>query len=121
MSIDGKEGNERVISRRRLVPAELAKARTNVADDVVKVSVAYSHKTAASSPANVPETHDQSSNFRISDIYQARTANDILLFLQNLDASVSNLPGSILGLIRAVADEKANTTSSDDPADVTNK
>ena len=35
-------------------------------------------------------------NFRISDIYKARTANDILIFLQSLDAAVSNLPGSIL-------------------------
>jgi hypothetical protein len=35
------------------------------------------------------------SNFRISDIYKARTANDILLFLQNLDASVANLPGAV--------------------------
>jgi len=34
------------------------------------------------------------SNFRISDIYKARTANDILLFLQNLDNTVTNLPGS---------------------------
>jgi len=35
------------------------------------------------------------SNFRISDIYKARTANDILLFLQNLDASIANLPGAV--------------------------
>ncbi|MCB0140143.1 MAG: hypothetical protein KDE50_09575, partial [Caldilineaceae bacterium] len=34
------------------------------------------------------------SNFRISDIYKARTANDILLFLQNLDAAIANLPGA---------------------------
>ncbi len=34
-------------------------------------------------------------NFRISDIYKARTANDILLFLQNLDATVANLPGAV--------------------------
>ena len=35
------------------------------------------------------------SNFRISDIYKARTANDILLFLQNLDAAIANLPGAV--------------------------
>jgi hypothetical protein len=35
------------------------------------------------------------SNFRISDIYKARTANDVLLFLQNLDAAVANLPGAV--------------------------
>lgn len=35
------------------------------------------------------------SNFRISDIYKARTANDILLFLQNLDASIASLPGAV--------------------------
>jgi hypothetical protein len=35
------------------------------------------------------------SNFRISDIYKARTANDILIFLQNLDAAISNLPGTV--------------------------
>jgi len=35
------------------------------------------------------------SNFRISDIYKARTANDVLLFLQGLDGAISNLPGSI--------------------------
>ncbi len=34
-------------------------------------------------------------NFRISDIYKARTANDILLFLSNLDAAVANLPGAV--------------------------
>ncbi len=34
-------------------------------------------------------------NFRISDIYKARTANDILIFLQNLDATVANLPGAV--------------------------
>jgi hypothetical protein len=34
-------------------------------------------------------------NFRISDIYKARTANDILIFLQNLDAMIANLPGAI--------------------------
>lgn len=34
-------------------------------------------------------------NFRISDIYKARTANDILIFLQNLDAAVANLPGAV--------------------------
>ncbi len=34
-------------------------------------------------------------NFRISDIYKARTANDILLFLQNLDAAIANLPGAV--------------------------
>lgn len=34
-------------------------------------------------------------NFRISDIYKARTANDILRFLQNLDAAVTNLPGGV--------------------------
>ncbi len=34
-------------------------------------------------------------NFRISDIYKARTANDILIFLQNLDGAVSNLPGAV--------------------------
>ncbi|MCA9996015.1 MAG: hypothetical protein KDE56_09735 [Anaerolineales bacterium] len=35
------------------------------------------------------------SNFRISDIYKARTANDILLFLQNLDVAIANLPGAV--------------------------
>jgi hypothetical protein len=35
------------------------------------------------------------SNFRISDIYKTRTANDVLLFLQNLDAAVANLPGAV--------------------------
>ena len=35
------------------------------------------------------------SNFRISDIYKSRTANDILLFLQNLDAAIANLPGAV--------------------------
>jgi len=35
------------------------------------------------------------SNFRISDIYKARTANDILIFLQNLDAAIANLPGAV--------------------------
>jgi hypothetical protein len=35
------------------------------------------------------------SNFRISDIYKARTANDILLFLQNLDAAIASLPGAV--------------------------
>ncbi|MEZ4684411.1 MAG: hypothetical protein R2932_60385 [Caldilineaceae bacterium] len=34
-------------------------------------------------------------NFRFSDIYKARTANDILIFLQNLDAAVANLPGAV--------------------------
>ncbi|MCX6047967.1 MAG: hypothetical protein NT075_22940 [Chloroflexi bacterium] len=34
-------------------------------------------------------------NFRISDIYKARTANDILKFLQNLDVAVTNLPGGV--------------------------
>jgi len=34
-------------------------------------------------------------NFRISDIYKARTANDILIFLQNLDATIANLPGAV--------------------------
>ncbi|MFZ4662408.1 MAG: hypothetical protein ACOYNY_35695 [Caldilineaceae bacterium] len=34
-------------------------------------------------------------NFRISDIYKARTANDILIFLQNLDAAIANLPGAV--------------------------
>lgn len=34
-------------------------------------------------------------NFRISDIYKSRTANDILLFLQNLDAAIANLPGAV--------------------------
>jgi hypothetical protein len=34
-------------------------------------------------------------NFRISDIYKARTANDILIFLSNLDAAVANLPGAV--------------------------
>ena len=33
--------------------------------------------------------------FRISDIYKARTANDILGFLQNLDIAVNNLPGAV--------------------------
>lgn len=33
-------------------------------------------------------------NFRISDIYKARTANDILVFLQNLDTTLANLPGA---------------------------
>lgn len=36
-----------------------------------------------------------SNNFRISDIYKARTANDILIFLQNLDATIANLPGAV--------------------------
>jgi hypothetical protein len=36
-----------------------------------------------------------SNNFRISDIYKARTANDILIFLQNLDAAIANLPGAV--------------------------
>ena len=35
------------------------------------------------------------SNFRISDIYRARTADDILKFLQNLDNAVTNLPGGV--------------------------
>jgi hypothetical protein len=35
------------------------------------------------------------SNFRISDIYKARNANDILDFLNRLDATVNNLPGAI--------------------------
>ena len=35
------------------------------------------------------------SNFRISDIYKARTANDILIFLQGLEGAIANLPGSI--------------------------
>lgn len=34
-------------------------------------------------------------NFRISDIYKARTANDILKFLQDLDVAVTNLPGGV--------------------------
>lgn len=34
-------------------------------------------------------------NFRISDIYKARTANDILIFLQSLDAAIANLPGAV--------------------------
>ncbi|MFN8443574.1 MAG: hypothetical protein U0175_22540 [Caldilineaceae bacterium] len=34
-------------------------------------------------------------NFRISDIYKARTANDILKFLQDLDTAVTNLPGAV--------------------------
>ena len=34
-------------------------------------------------------------NFRISDIYKARTANDMLKFLQDLDAAVTNLPGAV--------------------------
>ncbi|MCB0092426.1 MAG: hypothetical protein KDE54_31275, partial [Caldilineaceae bacterium] len=34
-------------------------------------------------------------NFRVSDIYRARTADDILKFLQNLDNAVTNLPGGI--------------------------
>jgi hypothetical protein len=34
-------------------------------------------------------------NFRISDIYKARTANDILKFLQDLDGAVANLPGGV--------------------------
>ncbi len=34
-------------------------------------------------------------NFRISDIYKARTANDILIFLQTLDATIANLPGAV--------------------------
>ena len=35
------------------------------------------------------------SNYRISDIYRARTADDILKFLQNLDATITNLPGAV--------------------------
>jgi hypothetical protein len=35
------------------------------------------------------------SNFRISDIYKARTANDILIFLQSLEGAIANLPGSV--------------------------
>lgn len=35
------------------------------------------------------------SNFRISDIYKARTANDVLRFLQGLDATVANLVGGV--------------------------
>ena len=35
------------------------------------------------------------SNFRISDIYKARNANDVLDFLTKLDQTISNLPGSI--------------------------
>jgi hypothetical protein len=35
------------------------------------------------------------SNFRISDIYKARNANDILDFLTRLDVTINNLPGSI--------------------------
>lgn len=35
------------------------------------------------------------SNFRVSDIYRARTADDILKFLQNLDNAVTNLPGGV--------------------------
>lgn len=35
------------------------------------------------------------SNFRISDIYKARTANDILIFLQGLEGAIANLPGSV--------------------------
>jgi len=34
-------------------------------------------------------------NFRVSDIYKSRTADDILKFLQNLDNAVTNLPGGI--------------------------
>ncbi|MEZ4866433.1 MAG: hypothetical protein R3C14_34260 [Caldilineaceae bacterium] len=34
-------------------------------------------------------------NFRVSDIYRARTADDILKFLQNLDNAVTNLPGGV--------------------------
>ena len=34
-------------------------------------------------------------NFRISDIYKSRTADDILKFLQNLDNAVTNLPGGV--------------------------
>lgn len=34
-------------------------------------------------------------NFRISAIYKARTANDILKFLQDLDLAVTNLPGGV--------------------------
>ena len=32
---------------------------------------------------------------RISDIYKARTANDVIKFLTNLDEAIANLPGSI--------------------------
>ncbi len=35
------------------------------------------------------------SNFRISDIYKARTANDVLLFLERLGQTVGGLPGSV--------------------------
>lgn len=35
------------------------------------------------------------SNFRISDIYKARTANNILTFLQGLDGAIANLPGGV--------------------------
>ena len=34
-------------------------------------------------------------NVRISDIYKARTANDILKFLNDLNSAINNLPGSI--------------------------
>jgi hypothetical protein len=40
-------------------------------------------------------TRLSANNFRISDIYKARTANDILKFLQDLDVAVSNLPGGV--------------------------
>ncbi|MCP4167911.1 MAG: hypothetical protein GY759_18740 [Chloroflexi bacterium] len=35
------------------------------------------------------------SNFRISDIYKARTANDVLDFLGDLDRTITSLPGAI--------------------------
>lgn len=34
-------------------------------------------------------------NFRISDVYKARTANDVLDFLGDLDRTISSLPGAI--------------------------
>ena len=34
-------------------------------------------------------------NFRISDIYKARTANDVLDFLGDLDRTITSLPGAI--------------------------
>ncbi len=37
----------------------------------------------------------QASNFRISDIYKARTADEVLQFLDRLDSTVLSLPGAI--------------------------
>ena len=42
-------------------------------------------------------TRLNANNFRISDIYKARTATDILNFLLALDSTINNLPGSVKG------------------------